>query len=295
LSEVDLAAIVSQAANDADELIASAGQGPIDAVSGYARRVAGRTARRLFGIKEPDEAIFLEVARAIFAHTFLNLGGDKTVEARAVRAAVPMRDWLNSEIERRRADHLTGDDLMGALMRQPDLDDDGVRRTLGGMYVGSIDTTATAVAKIFVMMSRDPPLHKAMRRDAGDRELTLGWCREALRRWPHNPVVLRKAVADTTLAGVTVLAGSQVFAWTQAAMQDAAAFPEPGEMQPDRPAPGYLHFGGGLHPCAGRAINDLQIPMLVSKLALRGIAKVGPVGWAGPFPAHLPVQLETLL
>jgi len=294
LSEIDLPALVSLAARDAEDLIAGAGGGPIDAVSGYARPVAARTAQRLFGVKGSDEATFLAVARAIFAHTFLNFSGDKAVEARAVKAAVLLRAWLATEIERRRAAHATGDDLMGALMRQPDLNDDGVRRTLGGLLVGAIDTTATAVVKILVVMSRDARLAATVRRDALSQRLTLGWCREALRRWPHNPVVLRKAVTDTTLGGVAIPAGSQVFAWTQAAMQDAHAFPAPEQMQPDRPDDGYLHFGGGLHPCAGRAINNLQIPMLVSKLALRGFGKVGPVSWAGPFPAHLPVQLERL-
>ena len=292
LSAIDLPTLVDRAAKDADALIGAAGAGPIDAVGGYARLVAGRTAQRLFGVTGPDEATYLEVARAIFAHTFLNLSGDKMIEARALKAAVLMRAWLEIEIAQRRAAGVTGDDLMGGLMRQPELNDDGVRRILGGMLVGAVDTTATAVAKILVMLNRDRRLSRAVRRDAGDPALTLGWCREALRRWPHNPLVLRQAAADTTLAGVAVPAGSLVFAWTQAAMFDDEAFPDPGQMQPDRPAAGYLHFGGGLHPCAGRAINDLQIPMLIAKLAARGVSKVGPVGWAGPFPAHLPAELE---
>ena len=75
-------------------------------------------------------------------------------------------------------------------------------------------------------------------------------------------------------------------------MQDAGAFPDPGQLRPDRDGTAYLHFGGGLHPCAGRAINDVQIPMLVGKLLGRGIRSVGAVQWAGPFPDHLVVGLE---
>jgi cytochrome P450 len=161
------------------------------------------------------------------------------------------------------------------------------------MLVGAIDTTATATAKILAVMGRDKGLLKLARRDAGDLAATLGWYREALRRWPHNPLVLRKTTADTELNGVSIPAGCQVVAWTQAAMQDAEAFPDPGQLRPDRPATGYLHFGGGLHPCAGRAINDRQIPMLVSKLLLRGIGKIGRIAWAGPFPDRLPVKLRT--
>ena len=58
-------------------------------------------------------------------HTFLNLGGDKTIEARALRAAVLMRGWFEAEIERRRSNGQLGTDLMGALLRDGLLDDDG--------------------------------------------------------------------------------------------------------------------------------------------------------------------------
>jgi cytochrome P450 len=291
LACVDLPAILDKAADAADAFLANA-PNAIDVVGGYARRVAGGTAMRLFGVTGPDEPSFLEVARAIFAHTFLNVTGDKAIEARAVKASVLMRAWLTAEIARRRADHDLGDDLMGALMSRPELDDDAVRRTLGGMLVGAIDTTASSVAKIVVVLGRDKGLLAAARRDAGDPRLMLGWCFEALRRWPHNPVVLRQAAVDTTLGGTAVPAGALVIAWTQAAMQDAGAFPDPEQLRPDRDASAYLHFGGGLHPCAGRAINDVQIPMLVGKLLTRGIRSVGAVEWAGPFPDHLAVALE---
>ncbi len=292
LSTVDFGTMVGESAKRADALIAAAGEGPLDAVGGYARIVAGTTARALFGLAAPDEALFLEVARAVFAHTFLNLNGDAAIADRALKASVQMHDWIAAEIERRRDAKETGVDFMGALMRQSSLDDDGVRRMVGGMLVGSMDTTATSVAKILTVLGRDRKLGDAATRDATQPILMLGWCREALRRWPHNPLVQRQTAADTELNGTVIPAGTKVFAWTQAAMLDSEAFPDPQEMRPDRPAAGYLHFGGGLHPCAGRAVNDLQIPMLVSKLLLRGVDKVGRISWAGPFPDHLPIELR---
>ncbi|WP_293676086.1 cytochrome P450 [uncultured Phenylobacterium sp.] len=290
LMAVDMPALAAKASLDADELLSAAG-GSVDVVEGYARRVAGRTAGRLFGIGGVDEALFLEVARAIFAHTFLNLGGDKAIEARALKAAELMRAWLAAEIARRRKSGQLGDDMMGALMTQGLLDDDGVRRTLGGMLVGSIDTTASAVAKIVHVLGRDRVLAERARRDAGDLARMRGWCWEALRRWPHNPLVLRETLRESSLDGVAIPAGARVFAWTQAAMQDAEAFPFPAQMRPDRPSRAYMHLGGGLHVCAGRPVNDTQIPMLVGKLLDRGLGKVGRITWAGPFPDHLTVQL----
>jgi cytochrome P450 len=292
LSKVDLVPIRAAVAREAAARIAAAAGNEIDVVAGYARPIAADTARALFGVAGPNQQTFMDVARAVFAHTFLNLSGDKTIEERALRAAALMRDWLATEIARRRATGVLRADLMGALLAGKLLDDDGVRRTLGGMLVGSIDTTATSVAKIVVMIGKDASLAQGIGADVDDETRLAGWCREALRRWPHNPILLRRAVTSTRLADVDIQEGDDVVAWTQAAMLDAEAFPDPLELRPDRPVAAYLHFGGGLHPCAGRAVNAFQIPLLVGALVRRGIKSVGAVQWAGPFPDHLTVRFE---
>jgi cytochrome P450 len=234
----------------------------------------------------------MDVARAVFAHTFLNLSGDEVIRQRALRASVLMKRWLADEIDRRLATDNGGTDMMGALIGQGILDAHGIVRTLGGMLVGAIDTTATAVAKILAVIGGDPKLLAQVAADSGDAGRMSGWCWEALRRWPHNPIVLRQAMCTTTLAGVSVREGDQLYLWTQAAMQDPSAFPDPQRLRPDRPYEHYLHFGGALHVCAGRSINAFQIPMLVTGLVRRGIASVGNVAWAGPFPDQLIVRLE---
>jgi cytochrome P450 len=148
--------------------------------------------------------------------------------------------------------------MMGQLLRLTS-DDDLIRRTLGGMLVGAIDTTTTAVAKIMTVLMNDHLLFDAVRRDRGDLGRLNGWCEEALRRWTQTPVLGRRAAYDTNLAGVAVPAGAKIVLWTQAAMFDASAFPYPDVMRPDRDGAIYLHLGAGLHPCAGRAINAWQI------------------------------------
>jgi cytochrome P450 len=292
LAQVDLEPIRRSVAQQAAARIAQAAGNEIDVVAGYARPIAAATAHALFGVKGPDEQTFMDVARAVFAHIFLNLAGDKAIEARALRAAALMRDWLATEIARRRASGQLGTDMMGALLRGGLLDDDGVRRTLGGMLVGSIDTTATCVAKIAVMIAKDAALAHSIAADVDNDTRLAGWCRDVLRRWPHNPILIRRAVTGTRLADVDIREGDDVIAWTQAAMLDAEAFPDPQQMRPDRPVAAYLHFGGGLHPCAGRAVNAFQIPLLVGALVKRGIKSIGAVQWAGPFPDHLTVRFE---
>src|SRR5829696_6215646 len=101
-----------------------------------------------------------------------------------------------------------------------------------------------------------------------------------------------EAVAPTRLGDCEIKANDQIFVWSQAAMLDRSAFPNPQELRPDRPAAAYLHFGGGLHPCAGRVVNAFQIPLLVGALVRRGIKSVGSVEWAGPYPDHVAVEFE---
>ena len=113
-----------------------------------------------------------------------------------------------------------------------------------------------------------------------------------MRAWPHNPIVLRRAAADTKLAGRSVPRNAPVIAFTQAAMQDRDVFPDPARMLPDRAQDAYLHFGAGLHPCAGRGLNAVQIPLLVGALIARGAVADGKMLWAGPFPDRLPIRLS---
>ena len=297
LAEVDLGRLRTQIESEAKSRIAAAGE-EIDAVGGYARPIAAMTAQALFGVHPTDMVLFMDVVRAIFGHVFLNITDDKEIEARALRAAPLMRDWLLDEIRKRRASGARAPDMMDALLHDAQIPatDDGndlVRRTLGGMLVGSIDTTATCVAKILTMLGRDKTLAEGIAADVGNFPKLHGWCWEALRRWPHNPVVQRSAAIDTRIAGVGISANDRIFVYTQAAMLDTSVFPDPHVLNPARPLRPYLHFGGGLHPCAGRDVNAFQIPILVGELVRRGVKSVGTINWvAGPFPDRLPVTFK---
>ena len=292
LAAVDLERLREETRADAASVLAAVpAGGTIDAVGGYARPVAARTAMRLFGLAAVDERMVMEVARTVFGHCFMGLGKDPAAHARAMRAGDYMAGWFRDEIDRRTAAGDPGDDLMGQLLRQGLLDKEGVRRTLGGMFVGSVDTTASCVAKVIAVAASDRGLADALRRDADDLPRLYGWCNEALRRWPHNPFVLRKALTDTAIAGCPVTKGDTVIAWTQAAMLDATVFESPERLRPDRDSAAYLHLGGGLHPCSGRPVNRFQIPLLVGGLAARGLGRVGRIGWAAGFPHRLDVQL----
>ena len=289
LARVDQSALQTEASRDIEEILRARGE-HLDLVEDYARPIAANTARRLFGI-DPPRTPFMDAARAIFGNSFLNVSGDAAMTERALAAANQLSDWFEAEIARRRASHVFVDDMMEALLASG-ASDDLTRRTLGGMLVGAIDTTATSVAKIMTVLMADRAALERATGDIADPGRMWGWCNEALRRWPHGPIIVRRAAVDTTLAGATVKAGETLILWTQAAMLDERAFPNSTELRPEREGAGYLHFGGGLHPCAGREINSWQIPMLVAALLARRPRKLGRLRWAGPFPAHLPIHFE---
>ena len=86
--------------------------------------------------------------------------------------------------------------------------------------------------------------------------------------------------------------GALVVAYVHAAMFDPSVFPEPKRLDPTRARETYFNFGGGLHPCAGRAVNDVQLPTLVGALVRRGIDGVERPRYHGPFLDQLVVRFR---
>ncbi len=292
LSRVDMAALRTGMDSLIDAALSAGGR--IDAVGGYARPVATSTAIALFGLPSVPPADVAAMTRVVFQYTFLDIPSRRAVVRRGEQGGALLRRWLGEEIDRRAAAGVPGVDLMGQLMQDGQLDREGVRRALGGMLVGAIDTTATAVAKILKVMGRDRALQDQAARAAhdGDNDALSGWCWEALRRWPQTSLLSRVAAADTVLAGLKIPGGARLVLLTEAAMNDPGAFPDPGRSLPDRQPGSYLHFGGGLHPCGGRSVNAFQIPSLVGGLLRRGPFTAGRIRWAGPFPDVLPITWE---
>jgi cytochrome P450 len=98
-------------------------------------------------------------------------------------------------------------------------------------------------------------------------------------------------VEGATIGGETVPAGTRVVAFTLAAMQDERVFDRPETLDPDRPPHLYMHFGRGMHECAGRDVNALQIPALIAALMRFNPTGRVKVKNAGPFPDQFFVRI----
>jgi cytochrome P450 len=268
--------------------------GSVDIVGHYALPVATEVATRVFGVRGSGDQDFNAIVRAVFHETFLNLQGDPAVTQKGRDAGQTLTSWIRAEVARRRSNDLAAGDMLGALLSAQGaggLSDDEIGWIVAGFLVGSIDTTTTAVANIVTEALNDPTLFQAMRADVDEPRALQGWCWEALRRRPHNQLLLRVAAVGAAVAGKPVAEGSTVFCMLLTAMQDNAAWPDPKRMDPTRPRDRYLHFGRALHQCGGRDLNAIQIPALVRALLRRDLRPASAIEYEGPLPIRFMVSL----
>lgn len=298
---------------NADALIEAArSTGTIDVVNGVARPAATRLVASYMGIPGPDEATMMRWLRAIFYGCFLNVGDDPGVRRAAQQAGdemhVHMDALVRSCVERVASGGDVPDTLLSRLVRlQSDpatrLGNEAIRRNLGGVIVGAVDTTSKAVAHIVDQLLRRPDVLASARQAAedGDIDALTQYALEALRFNPINPVLARVAAHDTEVqAGrrtVRIRGGARVLVAILPAMFDPAVVDQPTTFRIDRPDDTYLHFGAGMHTCFGRYVNLVQIPELLGALLrLDGLRRAdGPAGqisYDGPFPDRLVLEFD---
>ena len=98
-------------------------------------------------------------------------------------------------------------------------------------------------------------------------DLLAPFIEEALRFEPPFRGHYRHVVADTTLGGTDLAAGSRLLLLWGAANRDPAQFDAPHEFRLDRPGgKGHITFGKGAHFCVGAALARLE-----AQIVLRGV------------------------
>ncbi len=300
-------------------------RGRIDVVNGFARVVPVRLVAEYFGMPCPNDPTMMRWMRDIFHYIFANLTGDSSVLRDALLARAELRSYMDAQIALRKTQrarfgasrdlarcdsgHNGASDVLGRMLAlqghaNPWLDDNAVRRNLGGVIVGAVDTTATFVTLAIDQLLRWPkPFADA--RDAalaGDVEAVGRYAWEAVRFNPHHPLQVRYCPRETKVAegqsrSKTVSAGSSVFVGTLSAMFDPTVFTNPREFDANRNVE-YLHFGYGMHACFGTHINRVQIPeLLAARLRLprlrRASGRAGQILYEGPFPNRLVLQFDS--
>lgn len=129
------------------------------------------------------------------------------------------------------------------------------------------ESTAGLIASAARILATEPALQQRLR---ARPELLPAFLDESL-RWEspfrgHH----RHVVADTTLGGTALPAGSHLMLLWGAANRDPAVFPDPDAFDLDRPnARKHLAFGRGAHFCIGSALAKLEATAALTALLRR--------------------------
>ena len=168
----------------------------------------------------------------------------------------------------------------------PDQFNEEIMLTLAERLVGGTDTLAKAITNVVnYLLDHPETLAAAQLAAAGtsdkDYQDLSAIIRECLRFDPVAPMIFRYCEQDQYIGNNLVKAGTIVCLLTKAAMFDDKAFPKPFEFDPTRPPDRYLHFGEGVHHCAGRSLAEQILYLVIrSLLVLPDFRRAaGPTGY----------------
>jgi len=306
----DVSAIVTPYVERAAAGIVAMVPGAIDVPQALTQPVAAGLLDHYFGTPGPSEAAMAEWTTLLFWYLFIDLQADPDLDARATDAAASFRTWMDGHIAARRAEP-PRDDVLGRCLAMgdaglPGMSDRDIRNNLIGLLIGELPTlSATANLALDELLGR--PREFAAACDAarvGDDAMLAAYVFEALRFRPLNPVVYRRAMRDTVIAGGRlrrrkIAKDSIVMASNLSAMFDPLAIPNATAFRIDRPWETYMLWGYGMHACFGAHINRAVLPALLKPLLAapnlrRAEGARGQIDKAGtPFPQHFHLEFDT--
>jgi cytochrome P450 len=249
--------------------------------------------RALFGVQEPEMLIamrraVLEFTAAgkpalIFFRALRRSFGGLGPWAEVQRRLAKLDALLFAQISERRA-HPGGVDLLSMLIeaRYDDgspLTDQQIRDQLMSLILAGHETMAVTMAWAMHWLLTEREVRARLDAEletAGDDVLQLPYldavCKETLRIYPIQPVVMRHLLVPAEFGGRALPAGSFVGAATTLVHMDPKLYPEPGKFNPERflgRGPGaaeYFPFGGGARRCLGATLAMAEMKIVLSTL-----------------------------
>ncbi|KRQ28293.1 cytochrome [Mycobacteroides sp. H001] len=218
---------------------------------------------RLIGL--PDEDV-PQLVQWGYSSTEM-LGGLNTAErqAQVVTDTMYLVLYLREHLEKELA--APGEDLLGYLAQACNRAD--ISLDIGVMILVQLvgaggESTAGLMGNAVRILGENSELQQRIR---DDRALLPTFLEEVLRLESPFRGHHRHVVADTSLGGVQLPAGSHLTLLWGAANRDPEIFENPDELRLDRPSPrSHITFGKGLHFCVGAALARLEARTAINLL-----------------------------
>jgi cytochrome P450 family 144 len=194
-------------------------------------------------------------------------------EARLAELGRPLMDVgpvVDAYLEARGAQQYDSETLIGvcgSAVEAGELTDEEAFATLFLLVSAGGESTTSLTGTGVRLLAERPDLQARLRREP---HLIPAFVEEACRIDPPFRGHYRKVMVDAELGGVKVPAGSTiVLAWT-AANRDADAFPNPDDVDLDRPNPRqHVGFGWGIHLCVGAPLARVEAKVAFEQLLAR--------------------------
>lgn len=323
--------IVERADAAIDDLLSRSdlGVGPVDLAPVARRLIIGVTVHAFFGERLAERAdeiadLYERPQQFIEAPAVKQLPHPLpfTTRARVRRDLRAINAIIDAEIADRRINP-SGDplDILEALVVDETLSDSEIRAQVRTLIGAGYDTTAAALSWLLWSAALSPEVWQRLRDeadtvlgaagpssgpiDAGSvarLEHAQRTVRESLRLHPAGLIGARVAARDMVLGGCRIRKGTLLVWSPHLAGRDPDHWAEPLRFDPDRfidPSPeqqalselAWIPFGRGPHMCIGFALAQMELTLVVARMAQR--LDLTPIAEEAPHPVGMVVNRPT--
>lgn len=246
-----------------DDIAASPGTAPIDLVTELASPLPTIVIAEMMGIPADRHDDFKRWSDNLV--NGLLTGGSVTKMALSTLQI----SWFFARTVRSRRRN-PGDDLISLLVTG---ESEADRLTLIELITFNIlllvagnETTTNLVANAMLVMFDKPDIWQQL---VTDPTLVPAAVEETLRYDGPGQGLLRIAVTDLTISGITIPAGAHILPLIASANRDPRHWTDPDEFRLDRKVNDHIAFGNGIHFCLGSALARMETTAALEALARR--------------------------
>lgn len=258
---------IQKMVDDAIDRILNLTERPVDLVKNLTIDIPSAVLCLLLGVPDKDRAWFTEQVDNVFNTSDPN---DPDAQLRAGQSFVALNEYitglLTEAIESGRPDT----DILGQLATSYRQDELSLEDAIGMglvLIIAGFDTTASAAALGTLTLLANPDQLRELQEDPS---LLPDAIEELLRYISHvNLVIVRTALEDIEIGGVTIPAGEGIIPLNSSANRDDLHFPKADTFDIHRKARDHLAFGYGVHQCLGQPLARLELNIIFETLFRR--------------------------